>query len=101
MTRLPCPSTALVRVIIDCVSRASGVPTTRIFSETDFVFGLGMAGDDGADLISDVRSVTGASLSEYDFYQHFGPEAAFSMHGGKPLTVADLIALVEAELSGR
>ena len=60
-----------------------------------------MAGDDGVDLISDIRSVTGASLREYDFYQHFGPEAAFSMHGGKPLTIAQLALLVEVELSGR
>lgn len=95
------PMTALERVVIDCVSRACGVPAACISLETDVVFGLGMAGDDGVDLISNVRSVTGASLGDYDFYQHFGPEAAFSLHGGKPLTVAQLTHLIEAELRGR
>jgi hypothetical protein len=91
---------ALQSIVIDCVSRASGVPTKRISLETDIVFGLGMAGDDGVELISDIRSVTGALLRDYDFYQHFGPEAAFSMHSGKPLTIAQLAHLIEAELRG-
>lgn len=88
----------LETTIIDCVSRASGLSAAQISIETDVVFGLGMAGDDGVDLISDVRSVTGARLGHYDFFRHFGPEAAFSMHSGEPLTVGQLIRLVEAEL---
>lgn len=100
VTNASSPSAVLERIVIDCISRACGVPATLIFSETDVVFGLGMAGDDGVDLISEIRSVTGASLRGYDFYKHFGPEAAFSKHGGKPLTVAQIVLLVEAELSG-
>ena len=100
MTNTPFPRAALERVIIECVSRACGKPIARIVSETDIVFGLGVAGDDGVDLISDIRSLTGAALREYDFHQHFGPEAAFPMHLGKPLTVAQLALLVEAELGG-
>ena len=87
--------------MIDCVSRASGVDASRINAQTDVVFGLGMAGDDGVDLISDLRRATGTQLREYDFYRHFGPEAAFSMHSGESLTVAQLIELVKAELSER
>ena len=98
MTESQPTSNDLERIVIDCVSRASGVDASRISADTDVVFGLGMAGDDGVDLISDVRRATGAQLREYDFYKHFGPEAAFSMHSGEPLTVAQLIGLVELEL---
>jgi hypothetical protein len=101
MTKRQPTNTDLERIVIDCVSRTSGVDASRISAETDVVFGLGMAGDDGVDLISDVRRVTGTQLREYDFYKHFGPEAAFSMHSGEPLTVAQLIDLVKAELSER
>lgn len=93
-------SNDLERMVIDCVMRASGVDASRVAADTDVVFGLGMAGDDGVDLISDLRIATGTRLSEYDFYKHFGPEAAFSMHSGEPLTVAQLVKLVEAELDG-
>jgi hypothetical protein len=89
------------RIVIDCISRATGVLSARISSETDVVFGLGIAGDDGVDLISEIRHVTGTQLREYDFYQYFGPEAAFAMHAGKPLTVAQLVLLIETELSGK
>lgn len=84
--------------VIDSISRATGVLSARISSETDVVFGLGMAGDDGVDLISEIRRVTGTQLRDYDFYQHFGPEAAFAMHAARPLTVAQLVLLIEAEL---
>jgi len=88
----------LARIVIDCVSRVSGVDASRISPETDVVFGLGMAGDDGVELISDFRRATGTRLREYDFYRHFGPEAAFTMHRGEALTVSELIDLVKAEL---
>lgn len=67
MSTLTTSNAALERIVIDCVSRASGVPAGRISSETDIVFGLGMAGDDGIDLVSDIRSATGVLLREYDF----------------------------------
>ena len=43
--------------------------------------------------------MTGTKLRDYDFYQHFGPEAAFAMQACNPLTVAQLVLLIEAELS--
>lgn len=88
----------LEQVIIDCVHRVSGVAIGKISWETDVVFGLGMAGDDGVDLINCIRNDTGTQLANYDFLVHFGPEAAFSMHVGKSLTVAQIVHLVRAEL---
>ena len=35
----------LARIVIDCVSRVSGVDASRISPETEVVFGLGMAGE--------------------------------------------------------
>ncbi|MBY0304331.1 MAG: hypothetical protein K2W86_04155 [Sphingomonas sp.] len=101
MTNPEASSAAVERIVIDCVSLACGVPAARISLETDMVFGLGIAGDDGMEIISYVCSVTGASLHDYDLYQHFGPEAAFSMHRGKPLTIAQLVRLIESDLCPR
>ena len=89
------------RIVVRCVAYASGADASRVSSETDLVFGLGIGGDDGVDLIAAVREATGAQLSGYDFYQHFGPEAAFTTHKPRPLTVRQLTQLVEAELATR
>ena len=91
----------LERTIIRCVAYASGEDASRVSSETDLVFSLGIAGDDGVDLIAAIREATGAQFSDYDFYQHFGPEAAFTTHKPKPLTVRQLTHLVEADLATR
>lgn len=56
---------------------------------------------EGLNLIAAIREATGAQLSDYDFYQHFGPEASFSFHQPKPLTVRQLTHLVDADLATR
>lgn len=86
------------RIVIKCVSETLAVEIGRVTSSTDVVFDLGTAGDDGTDLIHAVCAATGANLQQYDFYRHFGPEAAFSMHSGEPLTVSELSDLVETSL---
>ena len=86
------------RIVTECVSETSAVEVRRITPSTDVVFDLGMAGDDGKDLICAIRAATGATLEHYDFYRHFGPESAFSIHAGEPLTVNELTDLVEASL---
>ena len=88
----------LERIVIGCVAYASGANVSRISSDTDLVFAHGIAGDDGKDLIAAVREATGAQLCNYDFYQHFGPEAAFPLHKPTPLTVGQLMRLVETDL---
>ncbi|WP_374421054.1 hypothetical protein [Novosphingobium arvoryzae] len=88
-------------IIIECASAISAVNDERISPGTDLVFELGLAGDDGVDLIDAIRASTGALLGSYDFYNHFGPEAAFAMHPGESLTVAQLVDLIEDDLCGR
>lgn len=88
----------LEQTVIACVSDAAGVDACRISLETDLTLGLGIGGDDGVDLIAAVRKATGAQLSDYDFYPHFGPEAAFTYHKPESLTVRQLMQLVQADL---
>lgn len=87
------------RIVIKCVSETLAVETRRITPSTDVVFDLGTAGDDGMDLIHAICAATGSNLQHYDFYRHFGPEAAFTMHSGEPLTVCELTDLVKANLN--
>jgi hypothetical protein len=86
------------RAVIDCVAYASGADASRISPETDLIFGLGIAGDDGVELIDALREATGAALRDYDFFQHFGPEAAFTSHSSRPLTVHQLAERVRRDL---
>ena len=89
------------RTVIDCVVHISGVDASRVTLDTDLVLGLGLAGDDGVDLITAIRAATGVQLRGYDFYQHFGPEAAFACHSPEPITVGQLVGLIETELNNR
>jgi hypothetical protein len=96
---LPNPTNGdLEETVIACVSNASGVDACRISLETDLTLGLGIGGDDGADLIAAVREATGAQLSDYDFYPHFGPEAALTYHKPRSLTVRQLLQLIRGDL---
>lgn len=99
MISLPLTRHEIEKIVIECARVTAAVDHKRISLTTDVVFELGLAGDDGVDLIHSIRAATGASLTGYDFYNHFGPEAAFSMHPGEPLTVAQLVDLIEGDLS--
>ena len=85
------------RTVIACIAQCSGIREDRLTADSDLTY-HGIAGDDGLDIIDAIRAATGAKLDEYDFYPHFGPEAAFSLHTPRSLTVHQLTAIVEADL---
>lgn len=86
------------RVVIDCIVRCSGVQENRLTPDSDLTY-HGIAGDDGFEIIEAIRAATGARLDNYDFYPHFGPEAAFTFHSPSSLTVRQLTAIVDADLN--
>lgn len=88
----------LEETVIACVAEASGLDPSRISLDSDLVLELGIGGDDGADLIADLRQMTGAQLTSCDFYEHLGPESTFTFHKPKPLTVGQLVQLIRDEL---
>ncbi len=85
----------LERVVIECVAECSGIQEDHLAADSDLTY-HGIAGDDGSDIIEAIRTATGAKLVNYDFYPHFGPEAAFSLHTPLSLTVGQLAGIVEA-----
>jgi hypothetical protein len=87
----------LERIVIACISECSGIPEGLLTADSDLTYN-GIAGDDGFDIVQAIRSATGAKLEDYDFYPHFGPEAAFALHSPTSLTVDQLADIVEADL---
>jgi hypothetical protein len=90
-------SSEIERVVIACISECTGIGEDRLTAESELTY-HGIAGDDGLDIIDAIRSATGAKLADYAFYPHFGPEAAFSFHTPKSLSVRQLTDIVEADL---
>jgi hypothetical protein len=85
------------RVVIACIAECSGIQEDRLTADSDLIYN-GIAGDDGRDIIDAIRTALGAKLDDYDFYPHFGPEAAFSLHTPISLTVRQLVAIVKRDL---
>lgn len=85
------------RTVTACIAQRSGIREERLTADSDITY-LGIAGDDGLDIIDAIRAATGAALDDYDFYSHFGPEAALSLHTPTSLTVWQLTDIVQADL---
>jgi len=67
----------LLRRLIDVVARETGVSPARIAAETALADDLGVAGQDGADLLAAVGREFGLDLSVIDWAEYFGEEAPF------------------------
>jgi len=67
----------LLRRLIDVVARETGVSPARIAAETALADDLGVAGQDGADLLAAVGQEFGLDLSVIDWAEYFGEEAPF------------------------
>lgn len=87
----------LERIVITCIAECAGIREASLTADSDLTYN-GIAGGDGFDIIQAIRSATGAKLEDYDFYPHFGPEAAFSLHSPTSLTVRQLTDIVGADL---
>lgn len=99
MTKPKLTSDQLERIVIACIAECSGIREDRLTADSDLTY-HGISGDDGYDIIEAIRVATGAKLASYDFYRHFGPEAAFTFHSPESLTVRQLTSIVEADLRG-
>lgn len=90
-----------VENVINFISEFTKIKKEKIKENSCILFDLGVAGDDGEDLIIAFSREFSVDISEFDCESHFGKEGIFSSlrkRDQKNIKVSDL---VNAAMSGR